>query len=787
MLWPVALPLLLAPLAPWLTRRLGAASGWVLALLPAACGLGLLAGMPPAGTSRHLTLAWAPGLGVELSFVLDGLSTPFALLVCLIGVAIFLHAGGYLAGDPRLGRVYAWLSLFLGAMLGLVLADDVIALFVFWELTGIASYLLVGLDHERPEARRGAFTALVVTGGGGLALLVGLLLLGQAATDLGLSPHLAGRLSALGGVDLRGHDHYLPILLLVLLGAFTKSAQVPFHFWLPRAMTAPTPVSAFLHSATMVKAGVYLLARLTPHLGGTEAWQMLLTAAGVTTMLTGATLAVGQRDLKRVLACSTVSVLGILVMLLGLGTEAAVEAAVVFLVAHALYKAALFLVVGNLDHATGTRHLDSLGGLARMMPATALAGMLAALSKAGAPPMFGFLGKELLYKAKLDLETIGGWLVLLAVAANVVLVATALLAGVRPFLSRARSTPTHPHEVPAIMLVGPLGLGLLGLFVGLFPAAFERLFGTPMVSSILGREVVMQLELWHGVNPEALLVLGLSVLTLSAGFALFVRLRQRVLHPDAWIHRLEGWGPTAWFELGLRGLERSARSLTAGLQGGSLRKHMTVALLALVAALGAGLWRFVETRPPLPPGLDELQPHELLVALLVLAGAVVAVRSGSRLAAVAALGTTGLGLAYLFTVFGAPDLAITLIMVETLTVLLFTHVFHRLPPLQHRGPVGSRWRDLTLALLVGTAVTLLVLATATVDLPADAARYYATRSLPEAYGRNVVNVVLVDFRALDTLGEIVVVAVAGLGVWSLLHRRPDSSPEEERAHGGDGG
>jgi len=356
--------------------------GWGIALVPlalVACFASLV-GPIAAGEVFTFSYAWVPSLGINLSFYIDGLSLLFALLISGIGVFIVIYAGGYLVGHPLLSRFYVYVLLFMFSMLGMVIAGNLITLFVFWELTSLSSYWLIGFDHERAEARAAALQALLVTSGGGLALLTGLLLLRLSGGSLELAT-LLGQ-----GNIVRSHALYLPIVLLILVGAFTKSAQFPFHFWLPNAMEAPTPVSAYLHSATMVKAGVYLLARLNPTLGGTEVWQVAVTATGAATMLIGAYLAVHQTDLKRILAYSTVSALGTLILLICVGTESAIKAAVVFLFAHALYKGALFLVAGALDHETGSRSVTQLGGLRRLMPVTALAAGLAALSMAGLPP-----------------------------------------------------------------------------------------------------------------------------------------------------------------------------------------------------------------------------------------------------------------------------------------------------------------------------------------------------------------------------------------------------------------
>ena len=765
LLWIVLAPLLAAVVAPWLARRLGGRAGWLLGLLSAALFARVMAWLPlEPGEALVEARPWAPSLGVELAFRLDGLSALFALLVTGIGALVLVYAGGYLAKDPRLGRFFATLLAFQGAMLGVVLADDVITLFVFWELTSVTSYLLVGYDHERAGARAAALKALLVTGAGGLALLAGLLLMAVAGSDLGVA---SLKLSELAGAELRGHGLYPAILALVLIGAATKSAQMPFHFWLPAAMAAPTPVSAYLHSATMVKAGIYLLARLHPQLGLTLPWEIALGTIGTITMVIAAVMALGQSDLKRILAYSTVAVLGILTMLLGVGTELAIKTAIVFLVAHALYKAALFMVAGNVDHESGTRDVSILSGLRRAMPWTAAAGLLAALSKAGAPPMFGFIGKELLYKAKLDLETIAGWLIVAAVVANVALVATALLVAIRPFWGARGPTPRTPHEAPPAMLLGPVVLSALGLIIGFFPGRFERELGSAAATAIAGSPMVMDLKLWHGVNVDALAVMALSLLTLAAGTALFLGARRWLAPLAAALAAGSRVGPTRAFESAVDRLPDLAGRVTAMVPITRLRSAIVTALLVMVVLVAPALLRaFAAPLPRLQP-----QPHELGLVGVALLSALLAGVLRSRLSAVAALGVTGLAVALLFTLFGAPDLAMTQIAVETLSVILLVLVFVALPPVVRRSGGWTRLRDGAIAVAVGAVMALAVLATSLVDLEPEVSRRYLEASVPEAFGRNVVNVILVDFRALDTLGEIVVVAVAGLGVAALLAAR----------------
>lgn len=536
------------------------ATGWILALLP----LGLfiyLAGFiktVAGGQVIVVSHAWAPSLGIDLSFYLDGLSLTFALLISGIGALVVIYAGGYMDGDERVGRLYLFLLMFMASMLGLALSGNLITLFIFWELTSVSSYLLIGFDHEREEARAAALQALLVTGLGGLALLAGLIMVGLAGGSFELDA-LLGR-----GDVIRSHPLYLPMLLLVLLGAFTKSAQFPFHFWLPGAMEAPAPISAYLHSATMVKAGVYLLARLAPVLGGTDEWHHIVTITGAVTMLAGALLALGQTDLKRLLAWSTVSALGTLTLLIGLGTTPAIKAAMVFLLVHSLYKGALFLVTGALDHENGTRDVTRLGGLMRAMPVTASAAILAALSMAGLPPLFGFIGKELLYEAMLQAPN-AAWVVTgSGVLANVIMVALAAVIALRSFLGNRIETPKEAHEAPPAMLLGPALLALLGLVIGLAPDMLAAPLVAAAVSATRAEPTEIRLALWHGVNP----VLLLSLATVAGGAVLYL-LRAKLYRLNKRLHAAAEYGPALWYKLTLDGLMSVAKMQTRVLQNGT--------------------------------------------------------------------------------------------------------------------------------------------------------------------------------------------------------------------------
>lgn len=751
--------------APSLSRRLQGRTGWILALLPVGLALFFASLLPQAAEEvpAGFSYTWAPELGLYVSFRADGLSLLFALLISGVGALVVIYAGGYLKGHAHLGRFYAWLLVFMASMLGVTLADNLILLFIFWELTSLSSYMLIGFDHERHAAREAALQSLLVTGTGGLALLVGLLLLGQAGSTMEISA-----LPAQGEV-VRASPFYTPALLLILIGAFTKSAQFPFHFWLPNAMEAPTPVSAYLHSATMVKAGVYLLARLSPVLGGTEIWLYAVGGTGAATTLVGGYLALAQTDLKRLLAYSTISILGTLTLLIGLRTPLAFKAMVVLLLAHALYKGALFLVAGALDHETGSRDVTRLGGLFRAMPITAVATGLAALSMAGLPPLFGFIAKELTYESAL---AFGPWLTAAVVIAGVFTVFVAGIVGVGPFWSSPSPlvpSPVHGerlrakvHEAPFSLWLGPVVLAGTSLLCGLFPDMVAGMLIDPAVSIAIGNAADVTLALWHGVNPAFIL----SVITLASGVGMYA-LRGGVRRE---VTRLTWtWGPARLYAVTLDGLLALARGQARIVQSGYLRYYLMTIVLTTVGVVGftminrSGLYW--------PSEMVDVRFHEVALALLILLSAFYAAISPSRLGAVAALGSVGYGVALVYLLFGAPDLAMTQFLIESLTVILFVLVFYHLPRFAQLSPTRSRLRDASIALLAGGLMTVLVLSTVGVQPLPSISGYFSDNALPVAHGRNIVNVILVDFRGLDTLGEITVLGIAGIGVYALLKLR----------------
>ncbi len=711
------------------------------------------------------SVAWLPQRGVEFGFFVDGLSLLFALLITGIGSFILLYAGEYMHSAPHVGRFTVFLVGFMLSMLGLVLSDNLIALFVFWELTAITSFLLIGYSHEDAAARRSALQGLLVTGAGALAMLAGFVLLGSAYGTYSLSEMLANP----GG--LGADPRYLPILLLVLAGAFTKSAQFPFHFWLPNAMAAPTPVSAYLHSATMVKAGVLLLARTRPILGGTEVWAETLSIVGAVTAVYAAAVALTKSDLKQVLAYTTVMALGVCVLFLGLpvvgdGPPLGVIAAVTFVFVHALYKAALFMVAGTIDHAAGTRNIRLLGGLRKKMPYSSLAAALAALSMAGVPPFLGFVGKELLYSSALE-SSAWGFAVTAVFAANALIVTAAVLVATAPFAGDPGATPCEPHEGHWPFWIGSLALGGTALLAGLFPGPLYEHLLLPAVAAAAGQQPHYEVALWHGFN----LPLALSACTLVGGCVVYRYRATALVALSGLMARLPLTGDRAYDAL-MAGIARGSVGLTRVMQCGVQRRYLLIVFSTMGVALGVTVW--LKGLVPLPLQLPRASFVDWTLAAVIVASAFVTITAKSRLLAICALGVVGAATALVFLRFSAPDVAMAQFMVETLIVVIVAMVLLKLP--SFRGevrPTGlGRLRDGLISTAVGGAVALVLLAV-TADPPqAQLSEYFNANSVPYGHGRNVVNVILVDFRALDTLGEITVLAIASVAAYTLVARHP---------------
>lgn len=756
-------PFAAALFAPTLVKAMGGNAGWLLAIVPAVLFVVFLGMVPTVseGTSLTFGVDWAPSLGVRYAMLIDGLSLTFALLITGIGALIVIYAGGYLKGHHHQGRFMAFLLLFMGAMLGLVLADDLISLFIFWELTSITSFLLIGFDHHRSAARRAALQALIITGGGGLALLAGLILIRLATGE--------GTVSALlASPDVvREAPLYTAIAILLILGAFTKSAQVPFHSWLPNAMEAPTPVSAYLHSATMVKAGVYLLMRFNPVMGETALWEVTLAVFGGATFLTGVILGVRQTDLKQILAYTTVASLGLLVMLTGIGTAYALAGAVLYLIAHALFKGALFMVAGCIDHETGTRDITILGGLFSKMPITFVAAVLGCLSMAGLPPLIGFVAKEVLYD--------GVWQATgVSIATAVSLVGNALMFAIAaalmiPFFAKPKELPKSPHEGPPSLWLGPIVLGVLALVGALMLHDTLTLIAFPMATAVAGAPVDLDIHLIPpGLKPPVILTL----ITIGAGlvlFAVYGRLRRGI---EAALTAI-GWGPDKGFDQVVSSLVRAALAITKVVQPGSMAVYMRVTFILIAVALFVPL--AIDGLPALVFVGDMAEPVYWIVPLIAVSGLWIVVIAKSRVVAIVSLGVQGVMVALIFMLYGAPDLSFTQFMVETLSVVILALVMTRLElrASDHRAGM-AKTRDATIAIACGLGFAMMLYGVVQTPFDDRLSEFFLAHAYDIAHGKNVVNVILVDYRALDTLGEIGVVMGAGLAILVLIRMRPKS-------------
>lgn len=763
MLYVVLSLFVLACFAPLFHRYTGRHSGNLLAIVPAILFSFFAAQLPLISQGEVLSQRWLwfSGMDIHLSFLLDGLSLLFALLITGIGTFILLYANRYLEGHPALGRFFLFLLSFMGAMLGLVLADNLITLFVFWELTTVSSFMLIGFNHEDAESRQKAHQGLMVTVIGGLALMTGFIMLGFAAGSYELSDILQQ--------DLSTHALYLPMLVLILLGAFTKSAQTPFHFWLPNAMAAPTPVSAYLHSATMVKAGIYLLARLQPTLGGSSAWMLTLSAIGAITMLTGIFLASRATGVKKVLAYSTVMALGTLTMLLGLGTEKAALAAVTFLLAHALYKGALFMIAGILDHEAGIKDFQYASGLRHKMPKTCAVAIIAALSLAGVIPLFGFVAKELLLEAVLNGAHWQIALISATVLANIFVVLVAALLAIKPWFGATIATPKDAHDPGIAMLAGPTILAALSLLLGLFPFIADNWLLQAAASAVYGSPVNDYLALWHGVN----LPLLLSLASLCLGLLLY-RQWAPWRNITAAVDRASQYGPEAIYNRMMAALVHFAAWQTKVLQNGYLRNYLMTTMATILLLVGWAMLRLEHFN--ITFDLHDVKIQEATVFLILLVTILSAVLVKSFLAAVALLGALGFAVALIYVFFSAVDVGITQVLVETITVLLLVLVLYRLPEFRKLSSNSNRARDAIIAISSGLLITLLVLLVTSARSMEGIASYFVANSVPEGYGRNIVNVILVDFRALDTLGEIFVLALVAIGIYAMVHLRTGSKP-----------
>ncbi len=742
----------------------------LLPILPAALFIYFIAQVPLISSGKILLqhIDWVPTMGVNVDLKLDGLSLLFSLLITGIGTAIFVYGRGYLKGHPYFDRFFGYLLLFMSAMLGLVLSNNIILLFIFWELTSISSFFLIGFNNDNPDSRKSALTALSITGLGGFFLLTSLILMGNIAGTYSISELFAAR------DILLAHPLYPLIIGLLFIGAFTKSAQFPFHFWLPGAMKAPTPVSAYLHSATMVKAGIYLLARFSPTLGGHDYWNYTLMIVGGFTMLYASIHSLFRIDLKGVLAYSTISALGILTFLIGIGTREAMIAASVFILAHALYKATLFMVTGIIDHETHTRDITVLSGLRKVMAPVALAGLLAALSSAGLPLSFGFIGKDLIYEATLHypIQEYMWLLTGLAIATNVGLVTAGFMAGIKPFVGVLPTQFEKVHLPYSSLWIPPLILGILSFVFGIFPTATGD-YLTNFASNVLyGANTAAHLKIWHGFN----LVLILSLATLAAGTLLYFIIKPSQSKLDS-VERFNNISPRRIIMGFANDIERFANWYTNLFHNGYLRSYHLKIILFAEVLLAYRLWK----SGPIQLDIWNLtypDLYEVAIVIILIGALYIVMTTASRLTAVVAMSVIGYCICLIFVIYSAPDLAMTQFTIDTLTTVLFVLVLYKLPPFINMTSKTILWRDAFVATVFGVTIALIALKVWAEPITIDISDFYGENAYLLAKGKNVVNVILVDFRGIDTMFETVVLSIAALGVYSLIRLRLKSSEKE---------
>ncbi|MDZ7906943.1 MAG: monovalent cation/H+ antiporter subunit A [Gemmobacter sp.] len=766
-----ALPFLGALLPGLLIRtgRTACATVTGFVTLLALIGLGLHIPAVLRGEVIQARIDWLPALGLNVNFFIDGLGLLFAGLILGIGLLVILYARFYLSPRDPMGQFYTYLMLFQGAMVGIVLSDNILLLLVFWELTSLSSFLLIGYWKHLPEGRQGARMALTVTGAGGLAMIGGMLILGNIAGSYDLTVILTQKDA------IQASDWYLPALILILLGAFTKSAQFPFHFWLPHAMAAPTPVSAYLHSATMVKAGIFLMARMWPVLAGTPEWFWIVTSAGLLTMVMAAKIALFKDDLKALLAFSTVSHLGLITMLLGFGTRAAATVAVFHIINHATFKAALFMTAGIVDHETHTRDIRRLGGLRHLMPITFTIAAVAALSMAGIPPLNGFLSKEMMLE---EAAHTAPWVIpALAVIGALFSVAYSFRFIAHTFLGPKRADYPHkPHDPGFGLWAAPALLVVLVVLIGVMPMTFAGWIVGAAADAVTGGPVAVKIYHWHGLDSPAL---WMSLAAIGGGLVLLglhgplSRMWDATPRPEA--KRI--------FDGLMEPFARLSQQVTAGLHRGALGQYLWVAV-ATIAAVGWFAFR-TGSHAPGTRALTEVQPVAAAGWLLLMVASVsIAIWHRQRLLTLVMVGVVGLIVSVGFAYLSAPDLALTQISVEVATVILMLLALNFLPkitPAESGG--GRRLRDGAIAGIAGLSIGGLVYALMTRDFAfASIMEYHLANSKTLGGGTNVVNVILVDFRGYDTFGEITVLGIAALLIYALTETllRPGAANDRLR-------
>ncbi len=787
----ILLPFLAAICIPFLgkyARKLH--TGWFVLIIPIVLFSYLFTFLPEISDHQSITasFAWIPSLDISFDVYVDGLGLLFAMLITGIGTLVILYSIFYIdKAKEKLSNFYVYLLLFMGAMLGVVLSDNLILLYTFWEFTSLSSFLLIGYWHERKGSRYGAQKSLLITFLGGLSMLGGFITLSVMGNTFSIRELISM------APDLVHHPLFYFSMILVLLGAFTKSAQFPFHIWLPDAMEAPTPVSAYLHSATMVKAGIYLVARLSPIFALSSEWVWIVGLVGIITLIWGSFNAVRQVDLKGILAYSTVSQLGLIMSLLGIGaaslhygsTEnnvyiAAVSAAVFHLINHATFKGSLFMVVGIIDHETGTRDIRKLGGLMTIMPITFTIAAIGAFSMAGLPPFNGFLSKEMFFGSLLDItkadflnmQTWGNLFPIIGWMASVFTFVYCMILLFRTFGGKLQpeKLTKKPHEAPIGLLISPITLAALVIIFGLFPNILTSTIIEPATAAILpslyesGNPPHLHIQMWHGVNGALLMTIGVVIL----GIILYK------FYPKwskIYTYFSDKYTLNNAYNTGLRSLDTGSRIITRGYMNGSIHDYLVYIFSFLIISLLYTIWKTdsyaLETTSMTPIGIYEI----ILIFILVLASIMI-LFAKSRLTSIILMGAVGYTVSLLFVLFRAPDLALTQFVIETVSTSLFLLCFYHLPKYK---PKEKRMRfkltNLVISLGVGLTMTLIALASHSTKLFESISEFYKEVTYKEAGGENMVNVILVDFRGLDTMFEITVLAIAAMGIYTMIKLR----------------
>ncbi|SEM61190.1 multisubunit sodium/proton antiporter, MrpA subunit [Mesobacillus persicus] len=785
-------PLILAIFIPFVHKTFPKIhTGWFLLPLPVLLFAYFLSFLSTTinGQTTMETLAWIPTLGINFTVRLDGLGLLFAMLITGIGALVVLYSIYYLSKEKeKLNQFYVYLLLFMGAMLGVVLSDNLIVLYAFWELTSFSSFLLIGYWNHRERSRYGAQKSMLITVFGGLSMLGGIILLYLMTGTFSISEAIV-----LADVIVN-HELFTAALLCFLLGAFTKSAQFPFHIWLPDAMEAPTPVSAYLHSATMVKAGIYLVARLTPIFALSGLWIWLVAGIGILTLFWGSFNAVKHTDLKGILAYSTISQLGLIMSLLGLGAASlhystidagfytvAVSAAVFHLLNHATFKGSLFMMVGIVDHETGTRDIRNLGGLMTIMPITFTIAIIGAFSMAGLPPFNGFLSKEMFFTGMLRAQEIGffnmGTLgILFPIIAWVASVFTFIYSMIIVFKTftgkfQPEKLKVKPHEAPLGLLISPVILVSLVVIIGLFPNLVAPLINTVMASILPGMEFDVHIYHWHGFNTELFMTIGVIL----AGILLYKFMPKWT---GVYTRMPERFSFNSAYDNGLAAIQKGANRFTNAYMTNSIRTYLIYIFAFFIFTLGTTL--IVKNAFTLDTSnVASIHAFEVVLVVIIAVGSISILFAKSRMTTIILLGAVGYSVSLFYAIFRAPDLALTQLVIETVSVALFLLVFYHLPKVsRHEETRQFKMGNAIISVGVGVVVTMIALSAHSGKAFDSISQYYIENTYKKAAGENMVNVILVDFRGFDTLFEIAVLAIAALGIFSLIKLRLTRGKEQ---------